>query len=102
MAARASICSMGIPRRLREQTLVEPAINCPEDMQDLIETLVAVDVIVAREVDVKVVKTEFRLRLLNKLERSLAAPKNFACGLTGARPSASTRSESVVKLLSSE
>ena len=93
---------MGIPRRLREQTLVEPAINCADFMQDCTETMVAVDVIVDKEVDVKVVKSAFRLRLTNKLERALAVPKNFACGLTGARPSASTRSESVVKLPSNE
>ena len=102
MASKASICSMGIPRRLREHVSLEPAVNCAAAMQDLTETMVAVDVIVDREVDVKVVKSEFRLRLTNKLERSWAAPKNFACGLPGARPSASTRSESVVKLLTKE
>ena len=102
MASKASICSMGIPRRLREHVSLEPAANCAAAMQDLTETMVAVDVIVDREVDVKVLKSAFRLRLTNKLERALAVPKNFACGLAVARPSGSTRSESVVKLPSNE
>ena len=84
MAAIASILSVGFPRRLLEQMLVEPAKNWAEAMQDLIETIVTVEVIVANEVDVKVKmlnddKAERRFEL-NKL-----APKSFPCAASLAR-----------------
>lgn len=65
---RLSICSaFFIFRRLREQVLVKLTINWPALMQDLTETIVAVDVTVNSAVDVTV-KREFTLRL-SKLER---------------------------------
>ena len=72
MAAIASILSVGIPRRLREQVLVEPATNWLELIHDLMEAIVTVEVVVVREVDVKVAifndeKAERRFAL-NKLE----------------------------------
>jgi hypothetical protein len=98
MAARASISSTFIPRRLREQLFVDPAINWAEAMQDLTDTIEAVDVMVDSTVDVK--DNRFTLAV-SKLEMRLAIPnpKNFACGLpllnpAGTRPSMSDPSNS--------
>ena len=67
MASRALISSIRIPRRLREQVLVDPAINCPDPIQDWVNVdPVTVVVVVMVLVD---------LRMSNK--RRL--PKNLFC-----------------------
>ena len=71
MDSMASISSTLNPRRLREQVLVDPAINWLVPMQDLIDAIVTVEVVVDRTVDVIVTrlsdeKAESRLAL-NKL-----------------------------------
>jgi len=80
MAARALISSTLIPRRLREQVLLDPATNWAAPMQDLTETIEAVDVTVASTVDVTVISA---LLAVSKLDRRLAIPKpkNLAWGL---------------------
>ena len=74
-------------------------------MQDLTETIVAVEVTVNSAVDVTVSR-EFTLRL-SKLERRWAIPKNLACDFSllfpppGTRPSVSDHPDSDFKLFKS-